>query len=139
MHLGHGPGRVLETLPHRLLGVLHERHPVLEAPVHLGRHLLKLHRDRALELAELLRHLPAEGGHVCADRGQRGVLATLAFVADTRDLALKDLEPGVQAIVRRLARATGQDHHAPDHRGQHDQRGQYDEEDERRVGHWPLQ
>ena len=133
--LGHRPRGLLEALAHRLLGVLHERHAVLEAPVHLGRHLLELHRDGALELAEALPDLPAEAGHLLVHRRQGRVLAAVALVADARDLALEDLEPGVQAVVRRPPRAAGQDHEAPDHGAEDDQPGEREEGEEGRVGH----
>ena len=111
VHLGHRPRGLLEALAHRLLGVLHQRHAVLEAPVHLGRHLLELHRDGTLELPEALPDLPAEAGHLLVHRRQGRVLAAVAIVADARDLALEDLQRrGPGGRCRRPPRAAGEDH-----------------------------
>ncbi len=136
MHLGHRPRGLLQALAHRLLGVLHERHAVLEPPVHLGRHLLELHGDGTLELPEALAHLPAEAGHLLVHRRQGGVLAAVAIVADARDLALERSRargPGGPAGHRR--ERAGQDHEAPDHGGEDDQPGEREEDEEGRLGH----
>jgi hypothetical protein len=58
--LRHRPRCLLQALAHRLLGVLHEHHAVLEPPVHLGGDLLELHRDGGLELARGAPHVPLE-------------------------------------------------------------------------------
>jgi hypothetical protein len=102
VNLGHGPGGLLQALAHRLLGVLHERHAVLEPPVHLRGHLLELHGDGGLELAEALPHVPLEPDDLLVDRGPRDVLVAMALAPDARDVALEQLERGLEALRARV-------------------------------------
>jgi hypothetical protein len=113
--LGDGPRGLVEALSHRLLGVLHQRHAVLQTPVHFRRDLLELHRDSALELPEALPDLAAEAGHLLVHGLQRGVLTVPTLAADGVDLALEDREAGIEVVgPGGVTRASDQDPQPPD-------------------------